>query len=78
MKEKLETKIEEIIENIVTKEPQDITYNEYRILDNKLMNIKFEEEQKRKNEDMAELMAKTFSSSFSCAPYPLPPEERED
>lgn len=76
MKEKIEAKITEIIEAIIAKDVKDITYNEYRILDNKLCSIKFEEESKRKNEELASLMAKTFTSGMSsCIPMPLPEKE---
>lgn len=76
MKEQIEAKITEIIEAIIAKDVKDITYNEYRILDNKLCSIKFEEESKRKNEELASLMAKTFTSGMSsCVPTPLPEEE---
>lgn len=77
MKEKLETKINEIIEYIIEKEPKDITYNDYRILDNKLANIKYEEQQLLHNKDFSELMAKTFSNVYNVPPAPLS-EEREE
>ena len=66
MKEKLEAKVNEIIEAIMAKDVKDITYNEYRILDNKLSAIKYEEESKRKNEELTALMAKTFTKSQQC------------
>ena len=77
MKEKIEAKVIEIIEAIIAKDVKDITYNEYRILDNKLCSIKYEEECKRKNEEISTLVAKTFTSGInSCVPMPLP--EKED
>ena len=76
MKEKIETKINEIIEAIIAKDTKDITYNEYRILDNKLCSIKYEEETKQKNAELAAMMAKTFTSGIgSCIPAPLPEKE---
>ena len=78
MKEKLESKITEIIEYIIGKEPQDITYNDYRILDNKLANIKYEEQQLLHNKDFSELMAKTFGYCSSNVPPKSLSEEREE
>ena len=76
MREKIEKKINEIIEAIITKDVKDISYNEYRILDNKLCSIKYEEETKQKNAELTALMAKTFTSGMSsCIPTPLPEEE---
>ena len=77
MKEKLEAKVNEIIESIMAKDVKDITYNEYRILDNKLSAIKYEEESKRKNEEFTALMAKTFAGGIG-SPVPMPLPEKED
>ena len=43
MKEKIESKINEILEVIISKDAGDITYDEYRILDNRLSALKWEE-----------------------------------
>lgn len=76
MREKIEKKINEIIEAIITKDVKDISYNEYRILDNKLCSIKYEEETKQKNAEFTALMAKAFTSGMSSyIPTPLPEEE---
>lgn len=77
MKERIETKISEVLENILSKDVKDITYNEYFILDSKLSSLKWEEEQKEKNKDMMELMAKTigFGSCSSVKPLPAPTKE---
>lgn len=77
MKGKLESKIAEIIEAIISKDVKDITYNEYRILDNKLSTIKYEEESKRKNEELTALMTKTFTNGIG-SPIPMPLPEKED
>lgn len=78
MKEKIEAKVKEIIEAIIAKDTKDITYNEYRILDNKLCTIKYEEESKRKNEELTALMTKTFTSGIG-SPMPMPlPDTKED
>ena len=71
MREKIEAKINEIIEHIISKNVHDITYNEYRILDSKLATIKWEEENKAKNKELTELMVKTIGGGI-CAPAPLP------
>ena len=81
MREKIENKINECIEAIISKDPKDITYNEYRILDSKLSTLKWEEEQKSKNKEMAEILAKTFSTNaigFGSAAYALPDPVKED
>ena len=78
MREKIEAKVKEIIESIIAKDVKDITYNEYRILDNKLCSIKYEEETKRKNEELTALMTKTFTGSIG-SPVPMPlPDTKED
>lgn len=77
MREKIEAKVTEIIDFILGKEPNDITYNEYRILDSKLAAIKYDEEQKERNKELAEMMTKTIGYSFGSAPMPLP-EPTED
>jgi hypothetical protein len=81
-KDKINSKIDDVIEYIISKEPKDITYNEYRILDSKLMSIKYEEEQKAKSKEMSELWAKAMSNSiwggnYCCTPS-LPESVKED
>lgn len=66
MKEKIEKKINDVIETIIEKDPKNITYNEYRILDSKLSAIKWEEEQAAKNKEMAELWSKTLGNNLFC------------
>ena len=65
MKEKLQNKINEVIEVILDKDAKKISYNEYCILDNKLSAIKYKEEQKRAKNEIAEMVAKTFSCDSS-------------
>lgn len=76
MREKIEKKITDIIDFIISKDVDKITYNEYRILDNKLSSIKFEEESKERNKHFAEMMASTFAGSFG-GPTPLPESTEE-
>ena len=76
MREKIEKKITDIIDFIISKDVDKITYNEYRILDNKLSSMKLEEESKERNKHFAEMMASTFAGSFG-GPTPLP-ESTED
>ena len=80
MKEKINNKINEVIEHILSKKVENITYNEYRILDNKYASLKWEEEQKGRNKEIAEMIAKTFGNSCCCtAPgTPLPDPVPED
>ena len=70
MKEKIEAKIAEIIEHIISKDVTDISYNEYRILDAKLGVLKWEEEQRTKNKELTELMVKTIGGGI-CSPAPI-------
>lgn len=76
MREKIEKKITDIIDFIISKDVDKITYNEYRILDNKLSSMKFEEESKERNKHFAEMMASTFAGSFG-GPTPLPESTEE-
>ena len=80
-KDKIKAKIDDVIEYIISKEPKDITYNEYRILDAKLNSIKWEEEQASKNKEMSELWAKAMSNGIwggSCCTPCLPESVKED
>ena len=76
MREKIEKKITDIIDFIISKDVDKITYNEYRIRDNKLSSMKFEEESKERNKHFAEMMASTFAGSFG-GPTPLPESTEE-
>ena len=82
LKDKISKKIDDVIEYIIGKEPKDITYNEYRILDSKLSSIKWEEEQAAKNKEMAELWSKTLGnnifSGFGGSTSYLPDPVKED
>lgn len=81
LKDKINKKIDDVIEYIISKEPKDITYNEYRILDSKLASIKWEEEQASKNKEMSELWAKAMSNGIwggSCCTPCLPDPVKED
>ena len=80
-KDKIKTKIDDVIEYIIGKEPKDITYNEYRILDSKLISIKYNEEQEAKSKEMSELWAKAMSNSIwggSCCTPCLPDPVKEE
>lgn len=81
-KDKIKVKIDDVIEYIISKEPKDITYNEYRILDSKLSSIKWEEEQAAKSKEMAELWSKTLGnnifSGFGGTTSYLPDPVKED
>ena len=78
MKERLEQKINEVIENILSKDAKDVTYNDYRILDNKLASIRYAEEQKTRNEEMNTLMTKAMGGTLSLSPSHDLTEEKED
>lgn len=72
MKERIEEKVNEVIEYIISKKPEDISFNEYRILDWKLQAIKYEKDQQEHNQKMAEMTAQIFNGSFSKPPMMLP------
>ena len=74
---KIESKIDEIIESIIAKRPEDVTYGEYKILDCRAKDLKYLEEQKKKNEEMAGMMAKVFSGFGSTNSYLPEPEIKE-
>lgn len=74
MKEKIESKINEVLEAIMAKDARAITYNEYRILDNRLSALKWEADRETKNKELTELMIKTVGG-FGGAPTPLGAEE---
>lgn len=80
MKKKIQGKINEVIETIIAKKPEDITYNEYRILDCKYSQLKWEEEQVEKSKDLKELWLRTLGDS--CCGFggmtPMLPEPSED
>lgn len=68
MKERLEAKLEEVLNLILEKDAEDINPMEYSILDAKLKDIRMREAQEESNKKyaktMAELLASTaFSSS---------------
>lgn len=80
-KDKINKKIDEVIEYIIGKDTKDITYNEYRILDSKLSSIKWEEEQAAKSKEMAELWSKTLGNNifgFGGTTSYLPDPAKED
>lgn len=74
LKERLEWKIEKIINAILEKDPKDITYNEYRILDRRLEQINYEEYRKKHSMDYM----KTLSSLMDSCASPIPPKELPD
>ena len=57
MKEKIENKIAEIVEWIVSKPAKEVTLDEYTILQNELKEITSRESQADHNKRMAELMS---------------------
>jgi len=63
MKEKLEGKINEIVEYIITKPENEITLDDYTILTNELHDIRAREGQDENKKRLAELMATTLSNT---------------
>ena len=57
MKEKIETKIQEIVDFIISKPVKEVTLDDYTILNNELKDIRIRESQVGQSRRMAELMA---------------------
>ena len=64
MKDKIETKIEQIVDFIVNKPIEEVTLDDYTILNNELKDIRFRESQAGQNKRMAELMAMVSDPAY--------------
>lgn len=62
---KIEDKIHEIIEYIISKPAEEITLDEYTVLKNELLDIRAKEDKKENGKRMAELMANALSATNS-------------
>lgn len=58
MKERIEKKLEERLENILNKDVEEITSEEFSMLSTKLNDIKFEETKEERDKEFAELFSK--------------------
>lgn len=67
MKEKLENKIEAIVEFIISKPEAKITQEDYNILSSELRDIRFRESQADSGKRMAELMAIAYPGFSACS-----------
>lgn len=65
MKEKLENKIEAIVDYIISKPENEITLDDYNVLSSELRDIRFREQQADNAKRMSELMACSIPS-YSC------------
>ena len=65
MKEKIETKITEIVDYIITKPAKEVTLDDYTILQNELKEIRAAESKADNGKRMAELMAMVTSAAPS-------------
>ena len=63
MKEKIQNKIEDIVDYIVSKPIKEVTLDDYTILTNELKNIQNQEAQSDNSKRIAELL-----SAMACAP----------
>ena len=66
MKERLENKIESIIDFIINKPEEKITQEDYNILSSELRDIRFRESQADNGKRMAELMAIAYPGFSAC------------
>ena len=79
MRKRIEEKMDQVVEAIIAKDPKEITYSEYKILECRSKDLMYREEQKQKNEEMAQLMSKTLGYGFGSLPASLPePEIKEE
>lgn len=69
MKERLEAKIEEVLNLILEKDAEDINPMEYGILDAALKEIRMKEAQEESNKKYAKTMAELLSSTFSSSGF---------
>lgn len=72
MEEKIESKINEIIEYIISKKAEEITYSDYKILDCRIKDIVYKKEQEKRNTEMVSLMTKAFSGIGNISTLPEP------
>lgn len=66
MKEKLENKIDDVLNYIINKPVEEITHEDYGILSSELRDIRFREGEAERSRKMAELMANAMAPS-ACA-----------
>lgn len=78
MREKIEQKIDEIVNSIIAKDPSEISYSEYRILDCRAKDLRYAEEQQKRNDDFVKIMASTLGGFGSCGSSLPEPEIKED
>ena len=62
MRERIEEKIEAIVDLIINKPTEEITLDDYTILSAELRDIRFREEQEANKSKLAELVATSFAS----------------
>ena len=65
MKEKIETKITEIVDYIITKPAEEVTLDDYTILQNELKEIRISESKADNGKRMAELISMVAADSAS-------------
>ena len=62
MKEKIEIKIEEIVDHIINKPVEEVTLDDYTVLTNELKAIEYKQAQSDNSKRMAELMSTMVAS----------------
>ena len=68
MKEKIESKLEEIIDYIIGKPVSGISKEDYDILSAEYRRIKYEADAKEKSKKLTEMMVETLGYGFNSSP----------
>lgn len=67
MRERIESKIEDIVNAIIAKDSSSVTKDEYDILSSELHRIIYEEDMKEKNKKLAETMGAVLGTTFGSS-----------
>lgn len=78
MKAEIENKINEVIAVILAKPAEDISYSEYKVLDNKYKELCYKEQQAKTDKEMQEALTKIMFKGCAIPPAPINETETED
>lgn len=65
MKEKLESKIEEVLDYIISKPVENVSHEDFAILSGELQNLRMREGEAERNKKYAETLAGFMEASFT-------------